>query len=328
VLRREAAWLAGSLLLHAALIVAVLLWLERRPPVPADLPAPSFEVVYEGGQPERPEAEAPEGIEVPPAPPAAAPPPTVGEVAPPPAVEPVPAPPAPEAPPPPTPTLVPPEPAAVPPPPEPPPRLAEPPPVPPLPGLAEILPPPRELRLPERYEPPPAPASPPPPQAAPPSRQAAPVLPPGTVWMPEGLQLGRPAQPSPPAGRPQGRGLDLRVDPRIAEGRTSPDPTVRVTGAQVGADWRAAFRRWLDQHIHYPRRAIELAESGAVRVRITAAPDGQVQRVQLVGPSGSPSLNLATTFPFNGARLPAFPPPANPDGVTIDLTVNYILIRR
>jgi len=146
--------------------------------------------------------------------------------------------------------------------------------------------------------------------------------------MPDGFQLGRPAEPTPPQGRPQAQGLDLRVDPRFFEGRASSDPQVRVSGAEVGADWRAAFRRWLDENIRYPARAIELRESGSVRVQVIAEPDGTVRSVRLVMPSGSPSLNLATTLPFSGARLPAFPPPADPKGVTIDLQVNYVLIRR
>jgi TonB family protein len=148
--------------------------------------------------------------------------------------------------------------------------------------------------------------------------------------MPGGLQLGRPAQPPPPAqaGRRDSQGMDLRVDPRLSEGRATTDPSVRVTGAQVGADWRAAFRAWLDQNISYPRRAIENRESGRVRVLITAEPDGRVRDVRLVGPSASPSLNTGTTFPFSGATLPAFPPPADPNGVTIELTVHYILIMR
>ncbi len=103
---------------------------------------------------------------------------------------------------------------------------------------------------------------------------------------------------------------------------------MRVSGAQVGADWRAAFRRWLDQNMHYPRRAAELGESGTVRVRVVAGPDGRVRTVTLTGPSMSPSLNVGTTFPFVDARLPPFPPPADPDGVTIDLAVNYYLVRR
>jgi TonB family protein len=208
-----------------------------------------------------------------------------------------------------------------------------------LPTAEQLLAPQTELRLPERFEmplpPPPTPQPPPPRQQAqrpPPQPQARPLQQrpdvPG-VWAPNGVQVGpQAAAPQPQAGRPQGRGLDTTVDPRFIEGRPSADPSVRVTGAQVGADWRAAFRRWLDQNIRYPERAIQLGEDGTVRVRVIANPDGTVRSVQLVGPSTSPSLNFGTTFPFQGARLPAFPPPADPNGVTIDLTVNYILIRR
>jgi TonB family protein len=143
--------------------------------------------------------------------------------------------------------------------------------------------------------------------------------------LPGSVQLGR---PGPPSGRPQARGLDLRVDPAIIEQRASTDPLVRVSGAQVGADWRAAFRRWLDQNMRYPTRAAELGESGSVRVRVVAGPDGKVRSVRLVGPSTSPSLNQGTTLPFLDAQLPAFPPPADPEGVTIDLTVHYRIIGR
>jgi TonB family protein len=205
--------------------------------------------------------------------------------------------------------------------------------LPPLPGAVELFTPQTELRLPDRLTerlPLPLPPPPPPPQQAPRAQpaqrpqQAQPNLP--GIWVPGGVQLGRPA--APPAGRPQARGTDTTVDPRFLEGRPRTDPSVRVTGAQVGADWRAAFRRWLDQNLSYPQRAIALGEDGTVRVVVTAAPDGTVRSVRLAGPSTSPSLNFGTTFPFQGARLPAFPPGADPNGVTIELTVNYILIRR
>jgi TonB family protein len=327
-------WLLGSLLLHLALVVALLLdpnWFRR---APRELPAPSVEVVFEGGQPERAEAEPPPGLQAPPSPP----PPLSAPPAPPPAPPPVvaaPAPPvAPAAPP------VPPRPPVS--APAPPAALPPPPPVP-LPSVADILPPPPPLRLRERVEVPPAPpAAPPQPQVqpqaqqqaqaepqrpAPPQPRPAPALPPGALFLPDGVPLGRPT-PSPQAGRPAARGLDLNVDPRLAEGRAARDPTVNVTGAQVGADWRAAFRRWLDENLSYPRRAIELGEQGTVRVRVVAEPDGRVRSVRLIGPSVSPSLNTGTVLPFGGARLPPFPPPADPNGVTIDLTVRYILIQR
>ncbi|MDB5412695.1 MAG: hypothetical protein JWR10_1030, partial [Rubritepida sp.] len=290
--------------------------------------------------------EPPEGVETEPSPPQ---PPPMAEPPPPPDAPPVPsqpavppsqqsqpqppAPPPPPVPAPPMPQPPIPQPLPLPPPPTPQPPVA---PMPPMRGAVEIFTPQTDMRLPDRLSealpppPPPTPPTPPLPQQPPP-RQAAPAQRPQPprpnlpgMWLPGGAQLGRPSQP--PAGRPQARGLDLSVDPRMLEGRPSRDPSVRVSGAEVGADWRAAFRRWLDQNIHYPNAAIMRGEDGMVRVRVTANPDGTVRGVQLVGPSTSPSLNYGTTFPFNGARLPAFPAGSDPT-VTIDLSVNYVLIR-
>ncbi len=370
VLGFGAYWI-GSIAAHLLVAALILFWPEPRQRPSNELPPPSFDIVFEGGQVESPMAEPVEGVEAPPTPPA---PPSQAPLPPPPDAPPLPSQPSlppiqqalplpPPPPPPVAPPLQPPPPVAMPPVPQPPvpqppqqqapqqqaPMVAEapPPPLPPLPGAVELFVPPTELRLPDRLTenlplpPPPTPPAPPqrqPQQQAPqrqtpqrqapqqqaPQQQAQPNLP--GIWVPGGVQLGRPA--APPAGRPQARGTDTTVDPRFLEGRPRTDPSVRVTGAQVGADWRAAFRRWLDQNLSYPERAVALGEDGVVRVVVTAAPDGTVRNVRLVGPSTSPSLNFGTTFPFQGARLPAFPPGADPNGVTIELTVNYVLIRR
>jgi TonB family protein len=389
-------WLIASILFHLALLAAVILWNLDWRQRPRDLPPPAFEIVFEGGQPERPEAEPPQGVEVPPAPPAppmpeappapptpqppsvpqpetAPPQPTPPPLPqPPPPSPPVPAPPPPQVPPPPTPTPPQPAPPTAPPaprtpeqppvappaaappapgpavpvpsppaatqpaPPQPLPEAPRPVPPPPqerpgpplrIPPIEAILPPPPELRLPDRLPVPPTPPQPaqPPRQQQQQQQRPQPALPPDTVWMPGGVQLGR---PQPQAGRRESRGLDLTVDPRIIEGRASADPNLRVTGAQVGADWRAAFRRWLDENMRYPLRAAQLGEQGAVRVSVIAEPDGRVRSVRIITQSTSPSLNTGTVMPFQGATLPRFPPPADPNGVTIDLTVNYYIIRR
>ena len=49
--------------------------------------------------------------------------------------------------------------------------------------------------------------------------------------------------------------------------------------------------------------------------------------VRLIGPSGSVWLDHGTVSMFRNAVLPAFPPGSDPKGVTIDFTMNYILIR-
>jgi len=340
--RRDTAWVIGSAVLHALILALALLVLTPKPDRSLNSIAPSFDIVFEGGQPARPEAEPPPGIPAPPTPPA----PMVGAAPTAPGAPPMPV--APPAPPPPAPPAPPPPPqpriaeVPVPPPPSPPRPTTVPEPPrdvpPPLPGAVSIPPPPPPAPSPappQTAEPAAPPAPPRPAPAAqrqaeptPQPRTPTPSLPPGTIWMPQGLQLGRPQPPSAPAGRPQARGLDLSIDPRIIEGRASSDPNLNVTGAQVGADWRGAFRRWLDENMRYPQRAIELQESGTVRVRVVAEADGRVRSVRILLPSGSPSLNNGTTVPFLGARLPPFPPPVDPNGVTIDLTVNYRIIRR
>ena len=358
--------LLGSLALHSLVLALLLLDVWPRQDGDQPLPPPAIEMVFDTGQPEpqasgAPEGETPDAVE----PPARAEAPPPAPEAPSPAQPPSPPPSPPLAPqlalplPPLPPAQVPPPP--IPPPPSPaPPRAAPPPPAPPraetpqppaaplpppLPALAELPPRPPEpvprlsAEIPPPETPPewlaqPTPRLPIPPPAQPrptppprPTQQAqpSPRLP-GMV-LPEGFTL---SQPRPAPGRPAGprAPLDFSLDPRLLAGRTSPDRTVQVRGAQVGPDWSNAFRRWLDQNLRYPQRAIQDGDSGTVQVRITANPDGTVRQVRLLRPSASPALNSGTSMPFAGARLPAFPPGADPNGVEVDLTVNYILLRR
>ena len=355
----------ASLLAHLA-VVALLLWQGQggRMEEPQASP-PAVDVVFESGQPEPratgaregedPSAEEPPSRAEAPPPAPEAPPMPVAPPAPPPVAAalptlpapPTPTPPVAALPQPPAPPVVaqviapprPPEPAAADPPQrpiEPEPRLsAEVPPPTPLPGpLAPQTP--LELAQP-RVEPLPSPSpTPPVPPAVTPAvsrrpaprpqqqAQPAPRLP--GLYLPDGPSF---SAPRPRPGRLEGQRpqFDLAVSPRLLEGRTSPDPSVQVRGAQVGPNWNAAFRRWLDQNLQYPIRAIEEGDSGTVRVQITARPDGTVTGVRLTGASTSPWLNSGTTRPFPGARLPPFPPGADPS-VEVDLTVQYILIRR
>jgi len=132
------------------------------------------------------------------------------------------------------------------------------------------------------------------------------------------IRLGQPAAPQ--------RALDLRP------GATLPGPgdveNLRVRGAQAGPDWRNAFRLWLDRNLRYPREAAELGEQGPVTVRITTGADGRVRRVELRTGSRSIFLNHYSQVVFRGAALPPFPPGTAEEEVTIDLTINYVLIGR
>ncbi len=304
--------LATSVLLHlglAALVVIATLQRER-PPEP--LPPPAYALHFEAGAPDRPAEQDP----APSPPPAEAAPPTPTAPA-------LPTAPPPPATAPPNPRLL-----ANPPTPRPPPVPAlpvPPPPAPPRPrDTAELLP---EPALP--MPPPPAPPSPtrerspPPPATAQRPNQPLPGL-----YLPEGLTMA----PRQQAARPRPNGsrapLDLSLDQLATVGRASPEPQAEVRGAQVGPDWRNAFRRWLEENKRYPENARVVNEQGTNRVEILAGPDGRVRGARLLRQSGSVWLDAGTLSLFRGAVLPAFPPGADPNGVIVDLTIHYILIRQ
>jgi TonB family protein len=291
--RRLRPGLVGSVLLHIGFLGLVVLAVMTRETPPEPLPPPSFEVEYQSGAPGRPGDE--QGIRQP------------EQEAPPPAPE--------------IPPFVP-QPAQPPPMPE-----ATAPPAPPLPPpvVAEALPlppPPPPIPLPREV---PRPSPPPP---APPQTAARPAAPPQRlpgVWMPEARNLVPPS-PSAPPGAPRSR-LDLSPGPLATLGRNSAEAEADVRGAEVGPDWRNAFRRWVDENKRYPASAVEAGHQGRSRVQVIAEPNGKVRSVRLIGPSGSVWLDAGLVSMFRGATLPAFPPGADPNGVTIDFTMRYILVR-
>lgn len=206
---------------------------------------------------------------------------------------------------------------------------------PPVPEAVPAAPP-----IPVPDEPPPPPPAPPPPQESP-QAQAALAAPPRParprpapaqrlpgLYLPEGLAMPpvpprQPAPPRPDAARP----LDLSLGRMPSTGRASPEPEAEVRGAQVGPDWRNAFRRWLEEHKRYPEAARVLGQEGTTRIELIVDPDGRVRTMRLLRRSGSIWLDAGTVSLFRGANLPPFPPGADPSGVTVDLTIHYILIR-
>ncbi|MBL6457937.1 energy transducer TonB [Belnapia sp. T6] len=311
--RRQRPWrrlrpgLVGSVLLHLGFLGLVVLATLTRPKPSEPLPPPSFEVEYQSGAPDRPgdpTGEALPQMQAPEPPPPPPPAPAQPAVPPPPlaTAPPLPAP-------------------SVPPPPAPPREVAPAetaPPPPPPPVAALPLPPP----------PPPAPPAPRQEQMAQP-RPPVPAAPtqrlPG-VWMPEARSLAPPSQPSRPSAQARPR-LDLTPGPLASRGRDTPDSEADVKGAEVGPDWRNAFRRWVEENKRYPESAVIAGHQGRSRVQVIADPNGKVRSVRLTSPSGSVWLDYQTMAMFRNATLPAFPPGADPNGVTIDFSMHYILIR-
>ena len=320
--RRRAlrAMLVGSLALHA-LVLAVLLVSLPKLPQPQSPPAASFEIVTDGGaaNPVTPGQDA--------APPAATP----GTDAPVPGPQPSPDPgPAPTQQPPAQdvapPELTAPEPM----PPEPaPPDAAPTPETPPAP-VTRPAPPRVELNLPSLPDEVPLLQQPPP----------LPELPrPPTPPRPRPLQLARPRlAPRNPFGFPTPQdwsfsgGLPSHPSQSGASGQASlagpSAPAPRITGAELGRDWLAAYTAWVRAHMYYPEQAAENGEDGTAEVVLSIDRYGKVLSVQLVTRSGSQWLDLETTGLFRGARVPPFPQGTKEDTATIDQTIHYVLQRR
>ncbi len=297
----------ASVLLHVAfLALLVVANLEHeRPSEP--LPPPSFDVEFEnGGQEGTPGApEAPQQFQQSLTEPTPETPPPAPEPTPPT----VPAPPVVEAPP------LPPQPVVPPPAPQPP-QLAEPPSPPPP------QPPEPEQAVAELPLPPPPPPIPPPPRPPRPA-EPAPRLP--GIYVPRTPEFNPPRPPGQTA-QPSRRRLDLSLDHLSRGDRMSPEATLNID-PRVGADWRAAFRRWLDQNLRYPRDAAEAGEDGTLTLRMQVAPDGRVTRLELIRPSRSVFLNIGAQRPFRNAMLPRLPPGIGGDGIPVELTIHFNLIR-
>jgi protein TonB len=328
-------WIGGSALLHA-LVAALLLMAPPKKQMGEPGEATEVPVVFEsgGGAPALPQPEPMQSL---PGQPDPVPPlPEVPDLPPTPAPPsfPVPLPPGPvaQAPPPALAPPVPPEPA----PPAPPVPLRAPPveqpaplplPVPAPPAVTAELPPP-----------PPAPSRlvPPPPSEAPPRPRPVPASPfPGTLDL---SRRGPIAMAPPPRGgtarppRPPGS-LDLSLGSVPRERRRTAQSNSNgnigsVEGAQPTGSWRGAFLDWVRARSFYPEEAAMNGEDGNSIVRIVIDRSGQVKSVQLVGRSGSRTLDLALQSIFRDGRVPPFTPDMEGDTMTMTFTMRYILLYR
>ena len=339
--RRIAGGFAISLLLHIAVLVALLPHLQRQSE-PDLLPPPStVSMVFEGGRPEGPTTPEPSlepgSSSAPPAPvggpPGQAPPGQAEPSQPPPPAPPIQEMPttqsAPEPSQPPPPTPAPPSQEALSsPPPTPEPERPPPPVAPPVPstepGPAEVTVPPPQPASPPPPSPPP-PSKPPPPvrETVPPLRHAAPAQRPSDFPAPMDFSLG-PSDAKPGAPVPGKPLLSLNLPHR---GPEDPSPYSLDTDAEVGPDWRNALSEWVSERSYYPQQAAEMSQEGTAKVLVTTWPDGRVVSVELERRSGSPWLDLALEGLFRGAKLPPMPRSAGEQPVSFHFTMHYIIVR-
>ncbi|MFC0510336.1 MULTISPECIES: energy transducer TonB [Asaia] len=139
-----------------------------------------------------------------------------------------------------------------------------------------------------------------------------------------------PSAPRRQRGRRGGSGapIDMSLGPLSTNGQINAPFMTRNTIKGVSDDYGSEIDRWIRAHLYYPEDAIKNGEDGPSSVHVVLDRTGRVKSVRLTGQSGSYSLDAATTGMFQGARLPPVPPDMKGDHFDIDLTINYILIRR
>lgn len=192
------------------------------------------------------------------------------------------------------------------------------------------------------------PAEPPP--AAPSERAAALPIPPPSSAVPVPPPSSSPARPRPPRPPPKPETsfpapLNYSFGPGAAAGPPAPSaanpawgPAVRgemsfgqfarITQGHVDASWINRLQDWWGRHGYYPSQAAALQQDGKVRIELVVDRYGKVRSVELAGRSGSPWLDMGAQAVFRGAELPPFPPNSGDDRITLELTINYVLVRR
>jgi protein TonB len=113
-----------------------------------------------------------------------------------------------------------------------------------------------------------------------------------------------------------------------ARGPTSFGQFARITEGHVDPNWLSALHDWWQRHGYYPDQAAALGQDGTVRIEIVVDKYGKVKNVELTDRSGSPWLDMGAQSVFRGANVPPLLPFTTDDQITVDLTIQYFLVRR
>ncbi|MDG6095006.1 energy transducer TonB [Acetobacter sp. AN02] len=132
------------------------------------------------------------------------------------------------------------------------------------------------------------------------------------------------------SGRSGGSGgpIDLSVGPLVSNGKLNAPYSTRATTRGVSRDYASEVDAWIRRHMFYPPDAAHDGEEGGSSVHVVIDRGGHVRFVRLTDQSGSYRLDAATTGMFQNSQLPPVPPDIPGDHFDLDVTINYILIRR
>jgi len=165
-----------------------------------------------------------------------------------------------------------------------------------------------DTAMPDLEPPPPMPARPPPappPPTPPPRRQGA------TAQRME-ITLGEP----------------LTGSINLGGSMDSADDMIHVHGADIGEDWKRALHQWWEEHATYPTEALRRQHEGKVKIHLRIDHAGHVKLVGLESSSGSQWLDAGAQAVFRGETVPPLPASTTEATKDLDLTIDYVLIRR
>jgi TonB family protein len=97
-------------------------------------------------------------------------------------------------------------------------------------------------------------------------------------------------------------------------------------GNAARRDVMRQLQAWWDGHAYYPRHAANNDEGGTVKVHLVILPDGRIWTDDVVGGSGSRSLDTAASSVFHGGVVRPFP--AGEPQADIDISLHYVLAYR
>lgn len=102
----------------------------------------------------------------------------------------------------------------------------------------------------------------------------------------------------------------------------------KIVQGHADASWLSALHAWWLRHGYYPEDAARLGQDGQVRIELVVDRYGRVRTVGLTQRSGSPFLDMGALSVFRDAQLPSLVPFTTDDQITLDLSIDYVLVGR
>ena len=93
-------------------------------------------------------------------------------------------------------------------------------------------------------------------------------------------------------------------------------------------DLMRQLQAWWDAHAFYPRHASNNDEGGTVKVHLVILSDGRIWMVDVMGSSGSHSLDTAGSSVFRGGFVRPFPEGESKADAGVDISLHYVLAHR